>query len=198
MKQSVGILAYGSLLEDPGPEIEPLIRSRMEAKTPFAVEYARKSMERAGAPTLVPVAHGGARVNATILIVDASAESARDMLYRREINNFDPTKRYRSDRKRGPNTVVVDQVLNFSGVDVVLYTDIDATIKDPTPERLAALALESAKALDNGRDGISYLINAKKHGIRTALSDAYEEEVKKLLGASDLAEALQKVRKQCD
>jgi hypothetical protein len=193
MKQSVGILAYGSLLSDPGPEIGPLIRSKKEATTPFAVEFARESRERDGAPTLVPVAHGGANVSATILIVEASVEDARDMLYRREINNFDPKKRYKPHRKRGPNTVMVEERSDFFGVDVVLYTDINATIGNPTPETLATLAIESAKTLDDGRDGISYLMNAKAHGIKTALSDAYEDEIKKRLGASDLNEALKKI-----
>lgn len=54
-----------------------------------------------------------------------------------------------------------------------------------------------AMTLDDGRHGISYLIDAKKHGIKTTkLSDAYEEEIKKALGAKDLTEALHKARAQ--
>jgi len=53
---SIGILAYGSLIEEPGKEIEPLIRERRKGiKTPFSIEFARSSSTRDGAPTLVPV-----------------------------------------------------------------------------------------------------------------------------------------------
>ncbi len=52
----VGLLAYGSLQSDPGPELSPLIERRItDVLTPFAVEFARSSRTRAGAPTLVPV-----------------------------------------------------------------------------------------------------------------------------------------------
>lgn len=192
MELTVGILAYGSLLDDPGKEIKPLVRELIGAVTPFKVEFARKSKERAGAPTLVPVASGGACVNATILLVAASLEEARHMLYRREINNFDPERRYDPNRKRRPNNVVVETLLNFCGVDVVLYTDIDASIENPTPDLLADLAIESARTLKDGRDGISYLMNAKANGIKTALSDAYEVAILAKLGASNLKEALAK------
>jgi len=50
----IGILAYGSLIIDPGPEIGPLIVRRITTVTPFVVEYARLSRTRGGAPTLVP------------------------------------------------------------------------------------------------------------------------------------------------
>jgi hypothetical protein len=50
----LGILAYGSLIHDPGPEIEPHIRLRIDTETDFPVEYARLSTKRGDAPTLVP------------------------------------------------------------------------------------------------------------------------------------------------
>lgn len=44
MHNEVGILAYGSLQNDPGMEIAPLIEHRIvEVLTPFEVEFARSS-----------------------------------------------------------------------------------------------------------------------------------------------------------
>ena len=64
---SVGILAYGSLIEDRGPEIAAA-KARIEpgVRTPFKVEFARTSSTRGGAPTLVPVSIGGEHVLAGI------------------------------------------------------------------------------------------------------------------------------------
>jgi len=49
-----GIFAFGSLITDPEPELQPNIALRIKVKTPFPVEYARISRTRGGAPTLVP------------------------------------------------------------------------------------------------------------------------------------------------
>ena len=57
-RSSVGILAYGSLIADPGVEIGPLIVRRIETLTPFSVEFARFSATRGGAPTAVPHSSG--------------------------------------------------------------------------------------------------------------------------------------------
>src|SRR5262245_2721976 len=67
---SVGILAYGSLIEDPGQEIAAA-KARIEpnVETPFKVEFARTSSTRAGAPTLVPVMTGGGHVPAQIIVL---------------------------------------------------------------------------------------------------------------------------------
>lgn len=82
----IGILAYGSLIDDPGGEIEPYIIKRIEIETPFPVEFARSSRTRDGAPTLVPVSQGGSTVHAVILVLDreVSESQARDVLWRRE------------------------------------------------------------------------------------------------------------------
>ena len=49
MTNSIGILAYGSLIQEPGCEIAPAIVRRISCRTPFKVEYARKSNSRNGA-----------------------------------------------------------------------------------------------------------------------------------------------------
>ena len=83
---SVGILAFGSMAEEPGPELAATATRRIAVQTPFFVEFARSSRTRDGAPTLVPVRAGGARVPATILVLDDSVTvaDARAILYRRE------------------------------------------------------------------------------------------------------------------
>ena len=56
----IGVLAYGSLITDPGSELVAItLAVTKDVLTPFSVEFARKSRKRCGAPTLVPVDHGG-------------------------------------------------------------------------------------------------------------------------------------------
>ncbi|MGH9427554.1 MAG: hypothetical protein ACRD2L_14780 [Terriglobia bacterium] len=196
MSTRVGILAYGSLIDDPGEEIDAAKTETIKdgVTTPFRVEFARTSKERAGAPTLVPVNRDGAQVRAEILILNVPEEEAANRLYRREINMVGMREVVYHHRKNsGPNNVVVERIENCHGVSVVLYTKIGANIVNPTPQKLAALAVESARRLDNGRDGITYLINAQRNGIATPLSAEYEEEIKRLTGSRSLAEALENV-----
>jgi hypothetical protein len=89
MQMSVGILAFGSLIDNPGAEIEAAIVGRkLNVRTTFNVEFARSSNTRGGAPTLVPVKSGGQSVFAEILLVNVSEQEAKDMLWRREIDKI--------------------------------------------------------------------------------------------------------------
>ncbi len=57
----IGVLAYGSLIGDPGKELKPFIEDTVEdVTTPSRVEFARSSGTRDGGPTLIPVTTGGA------------------------------------------------------------------------------------------------------------------------------------------
>jgi hypothetical protein len=94
----------------------------------------------------------------------------------------------------GPNTLVIDRYENFEGVEVVLAACLAVTIKPLTPGRLAELAIESARLERTGRDGITYLIDAKRNGITTPLSRAYEHEILRRIQARDLDEALRKIQ----
>lgn len=194
-RSNVGILAYGSLIENPGDEIRAVIVDTISnVTTPFNVEFARTSTSRCGAPTLVPVEGFGAPVQAYILLLNASEQEATDFLYRREIDKVGSDRRYRHRQRPDLNTVIVKRLVDFHGVGAVLYTEIGANIDKLTAANLAELAIASAQELDNGRDGISYLIDATKHGIRTALSDEYAAEINKKLETNDLPEALAKIR----
>ena len=190
---SVGILAYGSLLANPGEEIESVkVEKKADVVTPFSVEFARTSRRRRGAPTLVPVPGDGSRVKASVLVLECSVEDAIDRLYRREVNAVGSGRRYRHSNTLGPDTVVIRRIDGLVGVDVVLYTEIAANIPDLTPLRLAELAIESARGSSDRRDGISYLMDARAHGIETTLSNDYEAEIKRLMRADTLAEAREK------
>lgn len=65
----IAILAFGSLIDDPGSEIESATLEVRSTRTPFPVEFARISGSRCGAPTLVPVSLGGASVKAKLLVL---------------------------------------------------------------------------------------------------------------------------------
>jgi cation transport regulator ChaC len=195
---TIGILAYGSLIDQPGPEIaEATVRTLTDGiMTPFRIEFARTSQTRAGAPTLVPFDTGGARVSARIFVLNVSEREAADRLWRREINAVGSGRKYRAKDHPGPNDVIVQRSHAFPEVGTVLYTKIGANIETLTAERLAKLAIESAKKLRDGRDGISYLINAKRNGIKTPLSDAYEQEILRATQTTSLRDALDTVRPQ--
>jgi hypothetical protein len=198
MTSKLGILAYGSLIGDPGRELAAaIVRVIKEGvATPFKVEFARTSATRAGAPTLVPVNTGGAHVLAQILVLRADIDetTARDILWRRETGRtgvapLDPNP-------VGPNHVIVERLQDFHGVSVVLYTRIGANIDLLTARKLAQLAIASAKAADlpEGRDGISYLASAMRNGVRTPLTAEFEQEIKRQTGATSLSEALRILR----
>lgn len=191
----IGILAYGSLIDNPEREIEPFIINRIcDVKTPFNVEFARTSKSRGGAPTLVPVDGFGASVNAQILLLKdgVSEEQAKNMLWRREVGQVGSSNAYNPPPETSVNHVFIEGLKDFYGVDLVLYTRIGINIEDLNPKRLANLAIESAKS-DAGaqkKDGITYLMAAKRNGIFTPLIDEYEKEVLSQMGVRNLEEAL--------
>jgi hypothetical protein len=193
MADAIGILAYGSLIDEPGPEIEPAIVRRIACRTPFKVEFARTSRTRKGGPTLVPDERGS-QVAAEFLIVDLPLTHAADRLYRREIRNFEANISYVRPEVITPNSVVIGTIRSFEDVETVLYTRIAANIEGLTATTLAQHAIESARVQTDGKDGISYLINAKRRGIQTPLSTEYESEILRLTGARNLEMALANAR----
>ncbi len=195
-KQTVGVLAYGSLLSDPRAEIEGARTAIIhDVITPFHIEFARSSTGRGGAPTLVPVTSGGAHVSGQVFVMDVSEVEASNILYRREIGKEgDMTRTYRRPEQVTPKSVLVERLTNFAGLDVVLYTQIATTITPLTAQRLTELALESVSKAKPGLDGITYLIAAKKYGIQTALSDDYEAEILRQTSTSSLEEALKSLQ----
>jgi hypothetical protein len=200
----IGILAYGSLINDPGNEIkELLIEKRNGILTPFHVEFAHKSKTRDWAPTLVPVEDGGSCFEATLLVLDENTELgyAKDILYRREIDQIGNKNKHYIPNPSNENQVYVEPLpesLGTFGIEYVLYTKIKANINPLTPDNLAQLAIESAKkeAGKNRKDGISYLIEMKENRIHTALSYDYEQKILEKTNTSDLEKAWQNVREE--
>jgi len=221
-KYTYGILAYGSLLADPGEEIAAATEGRTRVTTPFPVEYARSSKRRAGAPTLVLVPEGcGAPVQAQILLIrpDMGADAVADFLYRREINRVGEMdvvyNEARQQQKRDP--VLVKRVQDLAEVPYVLYTylkpNLNVVLDNDRTEaekatHLADLAARSvtAKTYAAGRDGIRYLADAIRHDVQTPLTEAYWQAILRLADdAPDLDEARQRIarqrgiwRKKCD
>ena len=188
---SVGILAFGSITEEPGAELAAVVIQRIEVKTPFAVEFARSSRTRDGAPTLVPVSDGGAHVPASVLLLGDSVAvaDARAMLYRRETGRL-------KDMSADSRAVWIAELEGLAGSGTCLYTALPANIRPLTAEKLAELALCSAAAAAGTErcDGISYLQQQKRRGIVTPLMPAYEEAVLARTGARDLDGAWERAR----
>ena len=196
----VGILAYGSLIEKPGDELNLKIVYRVEnVITPFAIEFARKSQKRNYAPTVIPVKSGGANVKAQILVLsaDVTIEEANNLLWRRETGREGQNCKYTRPDNPGENHVLVEFVSGFYDVETVLYTNIGSNIEEITASNLASLAIASAKS-SSGKsmdDGISYLISLNRQGIKTALSAEYEEAILEQTNTSNLEEAWEKVQR---
>lgn len=191
LSMGVGILAFGSIVEQPGAELAAAVIRRVEVETPFAVEFARSSRTRDGAPTLVPVNKGGAHVPASVFVLEDSitVADARAMLYRRETGRP-------HDMRTSSRGDWIAELADFGGLDTCLYTALPANIQPLTAQKLADLALCSAAASAGAerRDGISYLQQQKRRGIVTPLMPPYEEAVLARTGARDLDGAWKRAR----
>jgi hypothetical protein len=190
-KLALGILAFGSLIGDPGVELEKLIKFRLKTVTPFPVEFGRYSKKRGGAPTLVKH-DAGAPVTAEILVLDDSIllEEARDMLWRRERRREGSGEKYKEGTSA--DSVLVREMKDSPIVSSLLYADFnpEGKVLAPSAIELAAHAIESAKKAESKKDGITYLSDAMAAGIRTPLTEAYREAILEQTGARSLAEAL--------
>ena len=174
-RPKVGVLAFGSLIWAPEPDLDAVVADRIDGVvTPFNVEFARKSKSRGYGPTLVRVGKGGAKVRGMILVIkeNVTVDEATAILKKRE---------------RGAD---VSRLNDFHGIKTVLYADPAQNIEDLSPKVLAALAIESIRLAEPGRDGITYLKRAKEQGIVTALMGEYEKEVLNRSGATNLSEVL--------
>ena len=136
----IGILAFGSIAEETGTELADSVTQRIEVETPFAVEFARSSRTRDGAPTLVPITQGGAQVPARVLVLDDSVTlaDARAMLYRRETGRL-------IDMKTSSQAAWIAELPGFAGTSTCLYTALQPNIRPLTAEKLAELAVAAAR-----------------------------------------------------
>jgi len=192
----IGILAYGSLIADPGWEIKELTHSTIaDVETPFSVEYARTSHTRSGAPTLVPIPdEKGITVKSFIFVLKPNTriKSAKNILFRREIHQVgNRSKIYIHSNNPRVNKTIVDEIPKFKGIDVVLSTRIgvnlpaivDEHITDQKKaEQLARLAINSINesTFFTCQDGIHYLNTAMHYGVMTKLTDLYKQAIIRL------------------
>ena len=190
---NLGILAYGSLIEDAGEEIEKLTAARItkDVETPFNVEFGRSTASRAGAPTLVPL-ESGRKVKAVVIVLkpEVGIEQAENILYRRETDQVGSEVPY---PRTNPGDVRIDRLKDFRGVETVLYTKLPPNIEPLTPAELAKRAISSLsdkEVAKRGRDGISYLMSAKRNHIDTPLIAEYEAEVLRQAKATSLDQVL--------
>ncbi len=190
---SVGVLAYGSLIDDPGEELAAVTTEIVRnVLSPIPVEFGRMSKSRGYAPTLVPHPEG-ACVRAAIRKLDCSVEEAVDMLWRRETRTADRSRGYPGARPDQLNAVQVEKIVGHEVCETLLYTKIGANVDPLTAEHLAELAIGSVGIAKPGLDAISYLMSAVANGIETRLSRAYELEILRQTEAPDLGTALDRL-----
>lgn len=170
----LAILAYGSLLHDPGA-LGPLVTGSVPCRTPFLVEYGRASLRWNGGPVLVPHPRGGP-VDGRLLLLAGHVELgvAVELLAERE----------GLDGARG-----VVQV-EMPGERLVIAASLprNLPLPDMAPETLARRALASVRA-DGRRNGVAYLAAALRSGVVTPRSIAYRDAILAATGSPTLEEA---------
>lgn len=205
-----GILAYGSVISDPREQIEQAMINYnghvIGAFTPFPVEFARKSTKRAFAPTLVPF-EDGKKVKGQVFAMDLPENFGAKILYERETGirkeNHSIVYYNANDELQEIYTIGKTEIVglkDFAGLGKVLFAYLVSTIHPLNSNHLACLAIQSIASpkYDPGRDGISYLIDAKQSGIITLHSSDYENDILQITKACCLKQALEKTRRQSE
>ena len=200
-KYKIGILAFGSLIDTPGEEIDKLEINRIDCETPFKIEFARISHSRNKAPTLVPVSDEeiGKKARAKIIVLTdgVSLEEAKSILWRRECHKKDKAEVFKEPQRPTSNHVLIGEIDNFHNVEKVIYTKflVQEEYRDLTPEKLADFAIQSimSEAGRDKKDGIRYLLSIKKFGIETEHSEDYEASILVKTKTKNLGEAIEKL-----
>lgn len=202
-KYKIGILAFGSLIDNPGEEITELEIGRIDCETPFKIEFARISSYRNNAPTLVPVKENlrGKNTQAKIIVLadKTSLEDAKSILWRRECNKTDKSLKFEEPNNPTSKNVLIQVLENFYNVEKVLYTNFlpQKQFADLNPEKLADFAIKSILSVEGKekKDGIRYLISTKENGILTEYSKEYEKQILLKTNSKSLEEAIIKLEK---
>lgn len=170
----IAVLAYGSLLHTPGPELGPRIVERRAQRTPFPVEYGRRSKRWSGGPVLVPHPTG-APVEGRLLVLaeGTTIGEAVDVVARRE-----------GCRPAGIREVALGDP-DLIALSASLPRNLTAA--QMAPEALARAALGSVGRGE--RNGVEYLRGAMRAGVLTPRSLAYAREILAIVGGATLEEA---------
>ena len=170
----IGVLAYGSLLHTPGPELAALVVARVPRRTPFGVEYGRRSRRWNGGPVLVPHPGGGPVEGAILLLAEGvTLGEAADVLARREGCR--------------PSGITEAPLREEDLIALSASLPRNLTPDAMTPDALAAAAIASVG--EHPRNGIAYLRGALRAGIVTPRTHAYAGAVLERTGARTLEEA---------
>ncbi len=173
-QRRIAVLAYGSLIHQPGAGLALLIASVEPCRTPFPVEYGRASRRWHGGPVLVPHERGAPVDGALLMLADdVDLGTAVDLLAARE------------GLESGRGVVEVD----MPGDRLVIAASLPRNLPAPDmePDALARRAVESAR--HDARNGVAYLNGAMRSGIVTPASEAYAERILERVGATSLDEA---------
>ena len=187
----IGVLAFGSLIADPGPELEKIIVQRLPCTTPFNIEYARRSRSRGNAPTLVSVPKGnGSPVDGVILILKpyTRKKNAKNLLYRRELHQDANSNQVYDDaaQRVKKDALVIETLPRLQGLSLVYYTSLKANFTEildanRTEEQKAQLLAQAAidsltrETFTARKDGIQYLHDNIESGILTPLTEPYRQ-----------------------
>jgi hypothetical protein len=173
-QRPIAIMAYGSLLYQPGAGLTMVIAGREPCPTPFPVEYGRASRRWGGGPVLVPHDRG-APVDGALLLLspDVDLGTAIELLAERE--GLEGTR----------GVIQVD----MPGDRLVIAASLPRNLPAPDmePDALARRALDSAR--HGPRNGVAYLGAALRAGVRTPATEAYAHRVLERVGADSLEEA---------
>lgn len=171
-----GVLAFGSLIWEPGELAELDKAAEIICLTPWPVEFARSSRSRHWAPTLVQVPEGEA-VRARVFIYRDASDVVKATLARRE----------QIDLREHPKAVRACEIACVKE-SLIWYTALRPNITELRPHCLARIAIASVKP-SRDRNGIRYLRECIGHGIRTSLTEAYCNEILRISKCGSLEEA---------
>ena len=174
-QRRVAVMAYGSLLYDPGPDLGPLVQERIPRRTPFPVEYGRVSAKWGGGPVLVPHPDGG-RVEGALLVLTPACDLGRAVEALRVREGL-----------AGPEGVVEVAAGDADLMVIAASLPRNLPLPDMTPPELARRAADSV--VNGSLNGVAYLRGALEAGIETPRSRAYAREILELAGVDDLEEA---------
>jgi hypothetical protein len=174
-QRQLAIMAYGSLISEPGPELRALIAERLPRATPFPVEFGRASHRWGGGPVLVPHP-AGAPVEGRLLVLRRGVSLGRAVEALRE-------------REGLPSADGVVAVEVDDDERLVLTASLPRNL--PAPDlRPTALARRAAASVRAGpRNGVAYLRRVTACGVSTPRSGEYAKEVLRLAGAETLEDA---------
>ncbi|MBU4502272.1 MAG: hypothetical protein KKA79_06755 [Nanoarchaeota archaeon] len=194
--EHIAILAYGSLIWEPGEEIKQHIIAVVDCITPFNVEYAQRSYKsRGGAPTLTKISGIGNKTRAKLLVLDYhNTIEGKKKVYSLICQRENTPKKEWNDEAEPPKPIYIT---NLEDYDSVFYCAFKGEPENTiTSENLVNWAKESVIACNKEgkieNNGVRYLINCYKNGVVTPLTEEYIQK----LGGTNVEEIEKRILKE--